>query len=190
VIRNVSSIVAVVVALSVGGAGIALGSPQRPDYPATAAKGKNHSLKVDYKSSFETVLGEGEGPGGATTEISIESKLKGRPFGSKKAFLDETDLFTLNQPVQSPRTDFSGTHHVTFTARFNPGGKFDGAKFRGFYDYAVDANGIPSTPMVGEITGGTRIFKGAKGSFTVLDFVVISPDPVRHAARWEGSIRY
>ena len=62
--------------------------------------------------------------------------------------------------------------------------------FSGFYDYSVDSEGKPTAAPTGRIIGGSREFKGATGSFTVLDFHYTSNDPVKQAGRWKGSIRY
>jgi hypothetical protein len=90
---------------------------------------------------------------------------------------------TYNQ--SSPRTDYSGSYHVTFKAVF-----YSGGAFRGFYDYSVDSNGDPSSAITGVITGGGGTFRGAKGSFKVLDFVAFHPESVQYRAHWQGSIRY
>jgi hypothetical protein len=185
----VAPIVALVITLSVGGIGIAQGSSHLSTDRAKAAKGKKkrHKLDAEFKTGPLDVLSEGEF--GADYEGSDEAKLLGRPFGTKKAHLDERLLFTYNQQGQIPQTDYSGTGHVTFDADVIGGGKFHGT-FRGFYDYSTDVNGQPSGPVNGRITGGSRMFKGAKGSFTVLDLRYISSDPAKLAGRWKGFIRY
>jgi hypothetical protein len=180
--RRVAPIVAVVVALSVGGIGVAYGSSHSSANPAKEAKGKkrNHVLSADYKTSPVSVIDE---PGPNSVEFSDEAKLVGRPFGNRKAHLDEDSLLTYNQP--RPSQDFSGTQHTTFKAVV-----FDLGTFRGFYDYSLDANGDPSGVINGVITGGGGAFRGAKGSFQVLDLVAFHPESVQYKGHWQGSIRY
>jgi hypothetical protein len=183
--RSVAPIVAVVVILSVGGIGIAQGSAH-PAANAAKGKKKRHTLEADWKTGPQDVIGEGER--GADLEGTDDAKLVGRPFW-KKALLDERFRFTYNHPGEIPRMDYGGEYHVTFDGDVIGGGKFLGA-FRGFYDYSVDSEGNPSTVPTGKITGGSRKFKGATGSFTVQDFQRTGDDPVRYAGRWKGSIRY
>jgi hypothetical protein len=182
--RHVAPIVAVVVALSVGGIGIAYGSSHPSAHPANKAKGKrkNHVLSVDYKTSPVSVIDE---PGPNTVEFSDDAKLVGRPFGNRKAHLDEDSLVTYNQPQPGP--DFSGTEHTTFRAIFYSGA---GGGFRGFYDYSLDSNGQATGPITGVITGGGGMFRGATGSFQVVDLVAFHPEAVQYRAHWQGSIRY
>jgi hypothetical protein len=184
--RHAASIAAVVVALSIGIVGVAYGSSHPPTHAAKEAKGKkNHKLSVDYKTAPVSVIDE---PTANTVEFSDDAKLVGRPFGNLKAHLDEDSLLTYNQAGgDSARTDYSGSYHVTFTAVFYSGA---GGKFRGFYDYAVDANGDPSGPITGSITGGAGPYKGAKGRFQVVDFQVFHPESVQYKGHWQGSIRY
>ena len=185
--RSVAPIVAVVVSLSVGSLGIAQGS-SGPSDPADAAKSKkkSHPLNADWKTGPQDVIGEGER--GSDVEGTDEAKLRGLPF-AKKALLDELSQFNYNRSGEIPRTDYSGTYHVTFDADVYNRGRFIGT-FSGFYDYSVDTEGNPTAPPTGRITGGTRAFKGATGSFTVLDFHYTSHDPVKTAGRWKGSITY
>ena len=185
--RSVAPIVALAVTLSVGGLGIAQGS-SHPSDPANAAqsKKKRHVFDADWKTGPQDVIGEGER--GADIEGTDEAKLRGLPF-AKKALLDELFQFTYNQRGQIPRMDYSGTFHVTFDADVYDRGKFLGT-FSGFYDYSVDSEGNPRAAPTGQITGGSREFKGATGSFTVLDLHNTSNDPVKQAGRWKGSIRY
>jgi hypothetical protein len=180
--RQVAPIVAVVVALSVGGIGIAYGSSHPSAHTAKKAKGKkkNHVLSADYKTSPVSVIDEGPN----TVEFSDDAKLVGRPFGNTKAHLDEDSVVTYNQPQPSP--DFSGTEHTTFKAVFYASGGF----FRGFYDYSLDSNGNATGPITGVITGGGGTFRGAKGSFQVVDLVAFHPEAVQYRAHWQGSIRY
>jgi hypothetical protein len=178
--RHVAPIVAVVVALSVGGVGIAQGSSHPSAHSAKKGKKRNHVLSADYKTSPVSVIDE---PGPNSVEFSDDAKLVGRPFGNRKAHLDEDSLLTYNQP--QPSQDFSGTQHTTFKAVV-----FDLGTFRGFYDYSVDANGDPSGPINGVITGGGGTFRGAKGSFQVVDFVAFHPESVQYKGHWQGSIRY
>jgi hypothetical protein len=181
--RHVGPIVAVVVALCVGGIGIAHGSPHPLAHPAKKGK-KNHVLSADYKTSPVSVIDE---PGPNTVQFSDDAKLVGRPFGKLKAHLDEDSVLTYNQSSSgSPRTDYSGSYHVTFKAVFYG----DGASFRGFYDYSIDSNGDPSSAITGSITGGRGTFRGAKGSFQVLDFVAFHPEATQYKGHWQGSIRY
>lgn len=186
--RSVAPIVAVVVTLSAGGIGIAQGSSHPSDFPANAAKSKkkSYTLDADWKTGPLDVIGEGER--GADVEGTDEAKLRGLSF-AKKALLDEVFTLKYNQPGQIPRTDYSGTYHVTFDADVFTGLKFHGT-FRGFYDYSVDSEGNVTAAPTGQITGGSREFKGATGSFTVLDFHNTSNDPVKRAGRWQGTIRY
>jgi hypothetical protein len=186
--RSAAPIIAVVVGLSVGGMGIAQGSSRSPDFPANAAttKKKSHAFNADWTTGPQDVIGEGER--GADVEGTDEAKLRGLPF-AKKALLDELYRLTYNHPGQIPRTDYSGTYHVTFDADAYDRGKFIGA-FSGFYDYSFDSEGNLTAAPTGRITGGSRKFKGAKGSFTILDFHNTSHDPVTLAGRWKGSIRY
>ena len=178
--RHVAPIVVVVVALSVGGIGIAYGSSHPSAHPAKKAKGKKrHVLSADYKTSPVSVIDETPN----TVEFSDDAKLVGRPFGNRKAHLTEDSLVTYNQPF--PSTDFSGTEHTTFKAVFYSGGSFSG-----FYDYSLDSNGNPSGVINGVITGGGGAFGGAKGSFQVLDLVAFHPESVQYRGHWQGSIRY
>ena len=175
-------IVAAAVALSVGGIGIAYGSAHPSAHPAKSGKGKKkrHVLSADYKTSPVSVVDEGPN----TVEFSDDAKLVGRPFGNLKAHLTEDSVLTYNQP--RPSSDFSGTEHTTFKAVFFSSGAF----FRGFYDYSLDANGDPTGPITGVITGGRGTFRGAKGSFQVVDLVAFHPESVQYRGHWQGSIRY
>jgi hypothetical protein len=188
--RIVAPIIAVVVALSVAGLGIAQGSSRPPDFSANAAKTKkkkkSHAFNADWKTGPQDVIGEGER--GVDVEGTDEAKLRGLPF-AKKALLDELSRFTYNHSGEIPRMDYSGTYHVTFDAAAYNRGRFIGT-FSGFYDYSVDSDGNPTAPPTGRITGGSRKFKGAKGSFKILDLHNTSNDPVKQAGRWKGSIRY
>src|SRR3954471_12890416 len=164
--------VAVLVALLVCGTGVA------------QAKKKNHKLSADYKTAPVSVIDE---PSANTVEFSHEPTLVGRPFGNLKAHLDEDSLLTYNQADGgSSRTDYSGSYHVTFKAVFYS----DNASFRGFYDYSIDSNGDPSGPIIGSITGGRGTFRGAKGSFQIVNFVAFHPESVQYMGHWQGSIRY
>jgi hypothetical protein len=180
--RSAATIIAVAVTLSVGGVGITQGSPRTPDFAATAAKSKkrSYSFNATWKTGPQDVIGEGER--GSDIEGTDEAKLRGLPF-AKKALLDEFSQLTYNHPNQIPREDFSGTYHVSFDASVYNRGKFIGT-FKGFYDYSVDSEGNPTAPPTGRITGGTRQFKGATGSFTVLDFHNTQSDPLKQAGRW------
>jgi hypothetical protein len=183
--RHVVPIAGVVLALSVGGMGIAYGSSHPSANPAVKAKGKkNHKLSADYKTAPVSVIDE---PTANTVEFSDDAKLVGRPFGNLKAHLDEDSVLTYNQASNgSPRTDYSGSFHVTFKAVFYS----DGASFRGFYDYSIDSNGDPSSAITGTITGGRGTFRGAKGSFQVLNFEAFHPEATQYRGHWQGSIRY
>ena len=183
--KRFAPIVAVVVALTVGGIGSAHGSSHLPVHPAKKAKGKkNHKLSADYKTAPVSVIDE---PTPNTVEFSDDAKLVGRPFGNLKAHLDEDSVLTFNQAsTGSSRTDYSGTYHVTFKAAFYG----DGASFRGFYDYSIDSNGDPSSAITGAITGGSGTFRGAKGRFQIVDFVAFHPESVQYKGHWQGSIRY
>ena len=180
--RRFAPIVAVAVALSIGGIGIAYGSSHPSAHPAKKGKGKKkrHVLSADYKTSPVSVVDEGPN----TVEFSDDAKLVGRPFGNLKAHLTEDSVVTYNQP--RPSSDFSGTEHTTFKADFFSSGAF----FRGFYDYSLDSNGDPTGPITGVITGGRGTFRGAKGSFQVADLVAFHPESVQYRGHWQGSIRY
>ena len=141
---------------------------------------------ADWKTGPQDVIGEGER--GADIEGTDEAKLRGLPF-AKKALLDELFQFMYNQRGEIPRMDYSGTYHVTFDADVYDRGRFLGT-FSGFDDYSVDSEGNPTAAPTGRITGGSRGFKGATGSLTVLDFHYTSNDPVTQAGRWRGSISY
>jgi hypothetical protein len=183
--RRIAPIVAAVVALSVGGIGIAHGSSHPTVDHAKKAKGKkNHKLSADYKTAPVSVIDE---PTANTVEFSDDAKLVGRPFGNLKAHLDEDSLLTYNQPsTGTTRTDYSGSFHVTFKAVFYSDGSF----FRGFYDYSIDSNGDPSSAITGMITGGRGTYRGAKGSFQVLNFEAFHPESTQYRGHWQGSIRY
>ena len=182
--RHVALIVSFALALSMGGIGIAQASSHPSAHAAKKGKGKrkNHVLNVDYKTSPVSVVDE---PSANTVEFADEAKLVGRPFGNRKAHLDEDSLVTYNQP--RPSQDFSGTEHTTFKAEFFSG---PGGAFRGFYDITLDSNGNPTGPISGAITGGGGMFKGASGSFQVQDLVAFHPESVQYRAHWQGSIRY
>ena len=171
--RRFAPILAVVVALAIAGTGSA------------QAKGKkSHKLSADYKTAPVSVIDE---PSENTVEFSDDAKLVGRPFGNLKAHLDENSLLTYSQPITgSSRTDYSGSFHITFKAVFFG----DGASFRGFYDYSINSNGDPSGPITGAITSGSGKFRGAKGSFQIVDFVAFNPESVQYRGHWQGSIRY
>ncbi len=180
--KRVAPIVFFVLAFSVGGLGLAQASPQPSAHAAKKGKKKNHVLSVDYKTSPVSVTDE---PSANTVEFSDDAKLVGRPFGNRKAHLDETSLVTYNQP--QPSSDFSGTEHTTFNAVFFSG---DGGSFKGYYDYSLDSNGNATGPITGVITGGGGGYKGAKGSFQVQNLVAFHPESVQYRAHWQGSIRY
>src|SRR3954451_21621119 len=174
--RRTVPVVAVLVALSVGGGGIAYGRSHGSKDPAMKAKGKkkNHRLSADYKTAPVSVIDE---PSANAVEFSDDAKLVGRPFGNLKAHLDEDSLLTYNQADGgSSRTDYSGSYHVTFNAVFYA----SGSKFRGFYDYSVDSNGDPSGPITGRITGGSGRYRGAKGTFQILNFVAFHPEATQY----------
>jgi len=179
-------IAAVAIALSVGGAGLAHGSGlhARPRLAAQAAGKKRHVLSADYKS----------GPIGvddttATTDLlDDQAKLVGRPFGGTKMEVNELSVVTYNMPGPSPRNDSSGTEHTTFKAVPSAPGN---SSLRGFYDISLDSGGNPSGPISGTITGGKGAFRGARGSFQVLDRVAYPVgDTTGYKAHWQGSIRY
>jgi hypothetical protein len=185
VLQRLTPIVAVVVISSVGGMGIAQGS-SHPSANAAMGK-KSHTLDAAWKTGPGDITGEGER--GADLEGGDEAKLVGRPFGKGKALLEEEFRFTYNHPDEIPRNDYGGEYHVSFDADVIEHAEFQGT-FSGFYDYSVDSEGNPSTVPTGQITGGSRRFKGATGNFTIQDFHSTSNDPVKYAGRWKGSIRY
>ncbi len=170
------------VALSVGGLGVAQVSAHPSPLAKAAGKKKAHKLSLDYKTSPIDVIDE---PGAGTVVSSDEAKLTGSPLGRRKAHVDEQDVFTFNVAEQIPRTDYSGTHQIFFKADV-----FGLGTFSGSYDYSVDSDGNPSTPITGVIDSGKRAFRGAKGSFSVLDLVAFHTDPEQLRGRWKGSIRY
>jgi hypothetical protein len=163
------------------GVGVAQGVSQ-PSAHSAKGKKKSHKLSADYKTSPVSVIDE---PGPNSVEFSDDAKLVGRPFGNRKAHLDEDSLLTYNQP--QPSMDFSGTEHTTFKAELFSG---DAGTFRGFYDYSLDSNGNPSGPVTGVITGGSGAFRGAKGSFQIVNLVPFHPESVQYRGHWQGSIRY
>jgi hypothetical protein len=170
--RRFAPIIVVLVALLVCGTGVAQG------------KKKNHKLSADYKTAPVSVIDE---PTDRTVEFSDDAKLVGRPFGNLKAHLDEDSLLTYTVPsTGSPRTDYSGSYHVTFKAVFYS----DNASFRGFYDYSIDSNGDPSSPITGSITGGKGTYRGAKGSFQIVNFEAFHPESTQYRGHWQGSMRY
>jgi hypothetical protein len=163
--------VAVLVALLICGTGVA------------QAKKKNHKLSADFKTAPVSVIDE---PSANSVEFSDDAKLVGRPFGNRKAHLTEDSLLTYNSSA-IPRSDYSGTQHTTFKAEY-----FNGAagSFRGFYDYSLDANGDVTGPITGSITGGSGSFRGAKGSFQIVDWVAFHPEATQYKGHWQGSMRY
>jgi hypothetical protein len=182
--RHAALTVAAALALCVSGLGLAQASSYPSAHLAKKAKGKrkNHVLSVDYKTSPVSVIDE---PTSNTVEFSDDAKLVGRPFGNRKAHLDEDSLVTYNQA--QPSSDFSGTEHTTFRAVFFSG---PGGAFRGSYDFSLDSNGNPTGPINGVITSGGGMFKGATGSFQVQNLVAFHPESVQYRAHWQGSIRY
>jgi hypothetical protein len=187
--KQVVRIAAGVVALSVGGTGIAHGSSHPSAHPAKKAKGKkkSHVLSVEYKTFPVSVIDEGPN----TVEFADDATLHGRPFGRVWANMDEDSVRTYNTPFQSngiQSTDYSGAYHTTFRASVPTGG--GSGTFRGFYDYSVDSNGSVSSAITGVITGGSYTFKGATGSFKVLDLVNVGSENVKYEGHWQGSIRY
>lgn len=187
--RNVAPIVAVVVALSVGGIGIAQGSSNPSDHLAkAAAKKKRHTLNVAYKSGQIDVIDEGT----ETADVVFQaySKLKGRPFGAFKAQMNEERFLKWNVPNQIPRIDASATVQVTFTAVIRGARKSEDGRFRGFWNYSQDSAGNILSPITGIISSGSGKFKGAGGRFDVIGIHNTSNDPVRQEARWTGFIRY
>ncbi len=109
--RHVAPIVSFALALSVGGIGIAQASSHPSAHAAKKGKGKrkNHVLSVDYKTSPVSVVDE---PSANTVEFADEAKLVGRPFGNRKAHLDEDSLVTYNQPQPSSGLQRHGAHHL------------------------------------------------------------------------------
>jgi hypothetical protein len=144
------------------------------------AKKKNHVLSADYKTSPIEVLDETP----TTLQLGDDAKLVGRPFGNLKAHLTENSLITYNQP--RPSDDYSGTEHTTFRADFYA----SGATFRGYYDQTLDSNGSATGPINGVITGGSRLYRGAKGSFQVQNLTAFHLENVQYMGHWQGSIRY
>lgn len=170
------------VALSVGGLGVAQVSAHPSPLAKAAGKKRVHRLSLDYKTGPVDVIDE---VGGGTVVFTDEAKLTGRPLGRRKAHVDERDVFTFNVAEQIPRTDYSGTHQIFFKADV-----FGLGTFSGSYDYSVDSDGNPSTAITGVIDSGKGAFRGAKGRFSILDFVRFRNDPVQYKGRWRGSIRY
>ena len=188
--RHVGLIVAVVVALSVGGVGIAQGSSHPSDYPAKSAKGKKkrHALDADYKTEQVDVISEGEGS--SDVQLSDHAKLAGRPFGSIKADLLENRFFTWNIPGQIPREDFSASEQVSFKAVVGAPRQPPLGTFRGFWNYSQDSEGNILNPITGVITSGSGKFKGAVGTFEVLGLYAFHTDPAQYKGHWTGFIRY
>jgi hypothetical protein len=174
--RRVAPIIAVIVALSVGGVGLAQ-ADSHPSAHAAKGKKKRHVLNADYKSGPLGIDNETDN----TLQSDDEARLVGRPFGAKKAHLEEISLITYS----NPGNDFSGTNQITFKALvYGHGG------FKGSYSYSQDANGNPSSAITGTITGGGGEYRGAKGSFTVTNLVPFHPEQVQYRAHWQGFIRY
>ena len=170
-----------------GGTGLVSGSSHLSAPLARAAgKKKNHPLSADFKTPLQNVaLPFGLPPN--TIEIVDDGTLTGRPFGRRKPSVSEDGFLTYNQSDPIGTGDFSGRYHINFTALILTRPV---SQFRGFYDYSVDANGNPSTAITGVITGGRGMFKGAKGTFQVLDRVVTNPENSAYRSHWQGSIRY
>ena len=168
--RHVVLLVTVAVALLIGGAGNAYAK-------------KNHVLSADYKTAPVTVGDTSP----TTVQFFDDAKLVGPPFGNLKAQVSETSLVTYNQTHPNPSDDFSGTEHTTFRAEFFARGV---GGFRGSYDQTLDSNGVATGPINGTITGGSGRFRGAKGSFQILNLTAFHNDPVQYMGHWQGSIRY
>lgn len=170
-------ILALAVALSASG--IAYGSSHPSAPPARAAKrnGRNHALSAQYKSGRIGL----DNTTDTTWQFDDSATLVGRPFGGKKASVDELPQLTFDNPP----ANYPGSFHTTFKADVFPLGRF-----RGFYDFTVDANGNRSNG-IGVITGGSGPFRRATGSFRVLDWVPYPVgDTTGYMAHWQGTIRY
>ena len=172
--RRLAPTVAVLVALTVSGIGIAYGSSHPSAHPARAAKGKgrSHALSADYKSGRIGL----DNTTDTTWQFDDQATLVGRPFGGKQAKVDELPVLTFSNPGTN---DSSGSYHTTFKADVFPLGRF-----RGFYDFSVASDGNRSS-ATGVITGGSGIFRRARGSFQVLDWV---PLPGRGYDRVQGAL--
>jgi hypothetical protein len=166
--RQLALIIAATVVLSLGFAGVA------------HAKKRNHVLSVDYKSGRRGI----DNTTPMTTQLDDQGTLVGRPFGSKEVKVDELILDTYNSPNCLPFC--TGTEHTTFRIDAFPNGML-----RGSYDFSFGSDGNPSSPITGSITGGSGKFRGAKGSFQVLNRVAVPiGDTTGYTGRWQGSIRY
>jgi len=179
--RASTLILLVALFLSMGiGIGSAHGSSNQPTPPAKEAKGKrNHVLSADYRSGRIGV----DNTTATTTQFDDQGSLAGRPLG-KNADLNELTLQTYNSPNCLPRC--SGMEHTAFKAVVSGRGTF-----RGVYDFSFGTDGNPSGPIIGSITGGSGAFRGAKGSFQVLNRVAVPiGDTTGYTAHWQGSIRY
>ena len=171
-----------------GGVGTAYGSSHPSAHAAKSSKGgkTNHALNATFRTPAQNVgLPLGVGPN--TIEVFDDGALAGRPFGSRKPQVHEDGFLTYNQSDPIGTGDFSGTYHINFLASMFGGPR---GEFRGFYDYTVDANGNPSSAITGVITRGSGRFRGASGSFTVLDRVITNNSNSAYTARWKGTIRY
>jgi hypothetical protein len=176
---RVVPILAIAVALSVGGVGLAQADSHLSAQAAKKGKKKRHTLNADYKSGPLGIIDESAN----TLTSEDESRLVGQPFGAKKAHLEEVSVLTFT----NPGTDYSGTYHFNFKAVVYG---HHGGGFRGFYDYSVDANGNQSTPVTGTITGGSGTYRGATGSFVVTDLTPFHLENVQYRGHWQGSMRY
>jgi hypothetical protein len=169
---------------------MAQGSAQPSDHPAKAAKKKKkgkkpkrRALDVEYKTEQISVTDEG---GSSDVEFGTYSKLLGKPFGAFKPNMDEWRYLNWVVPGQVPRTDFSATVQVTFTASILG----QTGRFKGFWNYSQDADGNILHPITGVITSGTGQFKGAGGRFAVLDLHDTGSEIQKQAGHWKGFIRY
>jgi hypothetical protein len=179
--RQRAPIVALMVVFLGGGIGVAQGSSHPSPPLATKATGKKtHVLSVDYKSGRRGI----DNTTPTTTQLDDQGRIAGRPFGGKRVEVDELIVDTYNSPNCIPFC--SGTEHTTFKIDAFPRGKV-----RGFYDFSFGSDGNPSTPITGSITGGSGTFRGAKGSFQVVNRVAVHiGDTTGYTAHWQGSIRY
>jgi hypothetical protein len=153
--------------------------------PASSAKKTSHRLSVAF---FYRVL---DSCGATDNVLCGEGTIRGRPFGKRTAELEVVSTETLvPNPNGGVREDWSGTGHATFTVTFTRHRHVKG-RIRGHYDYTLDTEANPSSNEPGVITGGSGVFKGAKGKFVIPNRPLLpGSERPTYQGHWEGSIRY